>query len=89
MLHIHFAYLEQSELEGVKQGVEGDQLHRSKKEKMAGQETVMGMGVCTWREEAMAPMFGAWMAGRMLSSLTRKNSKFGQTEEICFAGAFF
>lgn len=58
MLPIHFACSRQHELEGAKDNVEGDQLHRLKQEKMSGQERVMGVGLCTWREQAITDVLG-------------------------------
>lgn len=58
MLSTHFPCSRQHEQEGAKDNIEGDQLHRSKQEKMSGQERVMRVGVYTWREQAMTDVLG-------------------------------
>lgn len=59
MLSIHFACSRQHEQEGAKDNIEGDHLHRSKQERMSGQERVMGVEVYTWGEQAMTDVLGA------------------------------
>lgn len=62
MLWIHFVCTRQCELEEVKERREGDQLHRSKQEKMSGQERVTeGVGWGSHRENRQRLMLGEWM----------------------------
>lgn len=71
-------------MEEAKARIEGDQV---KTRDVRSREGNGGCGVgCTQRVQATTDAWG--VDERVLSSLTRKNSKFGQIEKVCLAEIF-
>lgn len=65
-----------------REGIEGDQLHKVRAEKESRSERAVGV-VCVHGGQAMTVVFLGVNDWESLSSPTRRNSRFGQEEQVC------